>query len=535
MKVVPGNGNPVLQPTSVSSVGHQPTLSGDQGQRPVLRRVDSRGGFPPAQYRPPGPYINQQPPVQQAPVTVRPPQPRPQPPPGAHFAPRPPPAPINQQRYPPPQRYAPPDNLTQSNPPPDIYRRPINTLPEGQTTQRPPTPQRPPQPPAPLTTTTRPPAVTQQRSFPSPPPQSPVQTSGSFDQGYKKSYILDPSESNLSHEQNGSNKPNISQIKNQSFSQSKNSDLNSSQEKLYRTDEYRSSSSLGFVQDPEKDVDTTALNGKTSSHEDITERPDSRAGLVKEQTNMHKIDEDDDDSVITPSRVNLTGIVRSITGSNDSLSQKSIDLNEPIKQIKNINPEMKQAYIFNPEMKQTSGYIQETKPILSKPQESQPQIIKYPPITKSNVMPEIKQHIYPQPYSHNTEHLTKLEPSDNKYMKTYEQDYQKYDNDVITAPMRAITPEPHRIVSHEKPTTLQTVKKQVSIEKQYQSPNWAVNKQERIKTPESGKNKLLSPTSPATPRNKMDKRVLSPRTEMSINNYLNRRSASAKFHRPGAV
>lgn len=236
MKVVPGNSNPTVaqlqQQGYVQVSGPQPNVINDPNQRPVLRRVDSRGQFP---YRPPGPYQNP-PPVQGAPPQ-RPPQPiRP---PGAYIPQRPPP-PQGQPRFPTPipQRFPPPET------PPEGYRRPINS-PENQFARFP-TP-RPPQPPLPR------PTIAPQRSIPGPIPYDPKKTTPDQD------YDEPP-------------KPFLAQIRNQSFSSSKNSDI--------------MSPSQDDRQDPEKDIDTTTLNGKT--HEEPPKNPPS----------MLKIEEDDDDLVV---------------------------------------------------------------------------------------------------------------------------------------------------------------------------------------------------------------------------------------------
>lgn len=493
MKVVPGsNGNPapVQQAYPLQTGQQQPSYINDPNIRPVFKRVDSRGQFP-FQPRQPGPYPNQQTqqPVPQGTVlqgSVRPPPLRPQPS-GGYIAQRPPlsqtprfPTPISQQRH------AAPENITQNNP--EYRPRPINPT---EFPQRISAPQRPPPPPGQISTAPRGPAITSQKP-PGSVPQSPV--SGSFDQSYKRSFTLDQTD-NSSFDETNKDRPYLSQIKNQAFRQSK-TDITSS-------DQYRSSSSLGVAQDPEKDIDTSGLNGKTSNHEEMAERSDSRSGLYKEQalhSSMHKIDEDEDDLVVKPS-FKGSGTIRSISGSSENITQKLNSTNTLSSQ-----DSTKQS--FNIDNR-------------NKTQDVQPQLIKYPQ-PKPNVIPDVK-----SPYSQvsNTglyyTDSPKMESIDsNKYRSNQEGEYkQQYgnDNDVVIAPARYSDSQRLSGFPPQKPNMLPTngtKSSDVIMSKTYQTPvddTWAnVN----VKSGGIIKNAI-------------------PQTTRSDKNY-NRQTMSARYRKSGA-
>lgn len=495
------NGGSVpVQPTYTPSLG-QPHMITEPHQRPPLRRADSRGGPTPLRHPIQNPNLQTQPnPHQIAPNQVpmnRPLQPRPPQPGTQYIATRPP---LNQpQRFPnqmPPQRHIPPENMTPNN---QDQRRVINSSsPEGYQQQRPQVPLQKPLQQGPIQPSTRPPSVSNQ-----PRPLSgsiqPVQSS--FDQTYKKT----PMETeNYSYQDEPDRfvkeKPNISQIKNLSFSQSKN-DLASPivEDKQFLSDN-RSSSSLGHHQDPEKDVDTSILNGKTKSIEDVIDRQFKEATLP---SNMNKIEEDDDDSVITPSR-NLRPTVAN----------------------ENIYNEQNKAKITS-EMKPPPTYMQDKS--------------KFPASTKASIPQEIKpNHSQPQNYSsYNTENTPDskyIAPTNNETDFQYKTQIYNNDNDVVPASVKNITNEPRvSSVSPQKPNLIlnPTNKKPPIVPDKINQPGndtWAPTK-ESIKSPVTLRG-FLSPTSnPNAPRDK-DRKVTSPRME---NNNMNRRGYSAKSQRSGVV
>lgn len=508
MKVVTGSNGVSLptQQTYSPSGGQQPHQITDPN-RPPLRRADSRSGQPPMRHPVPNPNIPQQNIHQIAPnqpIVNRPPQNRPPQPGQQYIATRPP---MNQgQRFPnqiPAQRYVAPEILNQDQ------RRVINSSsPEGYPQQR---SQIPPQrPQQPIQSNTRPPNISNQpRNF-SQSPQS------SFDQTYKKLDI-----ESYSHEESDryKEKPILSQIKNQNFSQSKNSDIISPtvEEKQFQNDN-RSSNVSAYHQDPEKDIDTSVTNGKSRHDEITTERPDSRSGHHKEQTlhaNMNKIEEDDDDSVITPTRFNTTANVKP----NENITQKN-----------EYNEQNKPKIIPDP------------KPVYSSEIKQAPQMAKYQTSTRPNVPQEIKTNSYPQSYSsYNTENSTKLD-SDNKYITptNHESDYQfkphSNDNDLVTATTKNIINEPRITAAPpQKPNLIlnPTNKKPPIVPTERNQPGgetWAPTK-ENIKSPGTPQS-YLSPSNVTTPRDK-ERKITSPRTEN--NNLLNRRSYSARSQRSGAL
>lgn len=338
------------QPQHYQPQTQQPNFT---GPRPVLRRTDSRSSL---SYRQPAPptYQNQAPiPGVQGGVIRQPSPTQPRPPlqgsnyfgqrPLANPGPRFPNPPLpQQQQQQAPIRYSQYDNQAQPESP---FRRAVNTVTESQIR-----PQRPAVQPGP-----RPPGIYPQKPLSTAPIlQSQPIVGTNIDPGSKKNHILDNLDINASQsagsEQNGSTieaKSDVSKAKIQNSYQAKSSvDLISgnASEKLQKYDDVRSSSSLGFVQDPEKDFDTAALNGKSSSREEITERPESRSGLLSRDhsthSSMQKIDEDDDDAVITPARTAYgTGNIRSgkssKSNSSDNVSQKSLDIGGDIQKPNN--------------------------------------------------------------------------------------------------------------------------------------------------------------------------------------------------------
>lgn len=357
-----GGGIPPQQ-TFIPPGGHQPPMIIDPNQRPPLRRVDSRGGPVPMRHPVPNmqPQNIQQMPPNQIPMN-RPLQPRPPQPGTQYIATRPP---LNQpQRFPnqvPPQRFIPPENINQNIQ--DQRRLANSSSPEGY--QRPqirPVQQNPMQP-------NRPPNTTNQQR--------------SFEQTYKKF----ESESYFHPEEPQREKPILSQIKNQSFSTSKNSDVSSpiTEEKQFHVE--RPSSSLGSHLDPEKDIDTSISNGK---RQEEIERPDSRSGYHKEQPlhpNMSKIEEDDDDAVVISTRPILN-----TRNSNDNLLLKNEynELNKP-----KIPQEIKPNY---------------------NPQTFQPDLTKLPPQTPK-FQPKPENNNPQQSYIYSNDNVTKIDtnPQENDY------------------------------------------------------------------------------------------------------------------------
>lgn len=319
MNVTPSN------PTRQQGPYNQQLPSPQQqfGPRPLLRKNDSRSSIVTRPAGPVPPFLNQ--PLQQT-GNIRPAplssQPRP-PIPGPNFntnpLSNPPPRfPSPQQ---PPARYGLYEHVPTVPGQEGNFRRAVNTVTENQIRY-----QRPPQPGTPgLGPGTRPPVLYPQKSFPSQ-NFAPPAGGGVIEQNIRKTSTLDNPDGTVSHsavnEQNGTGKiRNMEPI------------INDKQ----KYEDVRSSSSMGFHPDADKDIDTTSLNGKESSRDD-TERPESKTGFLSRDhsshSSMQKIDEDDDDAVVTPSRISHhsgSGSLRSgkatpISNSNDNISQKSVDL-----------------------------------------------------------------------------------------------------------------------------------------------------------------------------------------------------------------
>lgn len=537
MKVAPGSQQSAQHVPQVPTQQYQNQNNQSYlGPRPVLRKSDSRTSISP---RPPGPQgptgqtvypgslSSQNSTLQNPPGPYAPPQsgnfrpPIPQQPRPQNFAPRPLNAP---QRFPNPQYQQPPNQQPPAryglyehvpNPPPPgqegNFRRAVNAVTEGQLRFA-----RPPQPQLQVAQP-RSPGIFPQKSFPAPNYNAPH--SGPPGEGLRKSHTLESDLSaghSVGNLQNGaaskdapkapvsfrSNQQSVDLIPPSQTPTRPQNVIQSSQNNKY--EDIRSSSSLGFHHsDPEKDVDTSILNGKSSSREDIAERSESRTGFLSRDhsshSSMQKIDEDDDDAVITPSRPPIhtsSGSLRSgrttpLSNSNDNLSQQlkrmdSSEMKKPPTEIKTIPSPV---YTTTPPKRNS---IDNT---FLKDMDIDPSVTHIIQRPQMRMTPEpIKQQT---PYSPHTP--TKLIPQEN---------YSRSPSPGFTRPAESPKHDATRISSagprHVAPPYQQNIQSPSSNQGMRESPYMESNKS--------------SPT---------------PRPE-SVNS-MGRRTPSARFRRPGSV
>lgn len=544
MKVAPGNQQSAQHVPQVPTQQY-PNQNNQNyvGPRPVLRKSDSRTSLSP---RPPGPQgptgqtvypgspSAQNSTLQNPSGPYLPPQsgnfrpPIPQQPRPPNFAPRPLNAP---QRFPTPQYQQQPNQQPPAryglyehvpNPPPSgqegNFRRAVNAVTDGQLRFT-----RPPQS-QPQVSQPRNPGIFPQKSFPAPNYNAPH--SGPPGEVLKKSHTLESDFSaghSVGNLQNGAaskdaskaplalrgNQQTVDLIPPvQAPTRAQNVTQNSQNNKY---EDIRSSSSLGFHHtDPDKDVDISILNGKSSSREDIVERSESRTGFLSRDhsshSSMQKIDEDDDDAVVTPSRAPIhssnsslrSGRTTPLSNSNDNLSQlkrmDSAEMKKPPTEIKTIPSPI---YTTTPPKRNS---IDNTSLKEMDIDPSVTQIIQKPPM---RMAPEpVKSQTPHTPHTPYTPHTPQtpinLIPQEN---------YSRSPSPGFTRPAESPKPDVTRITSAG-------------------SRNVASPYQENIQSPSSNQG-MRSPH--------LESNKSSPTPRPGSVNSMGRRTPSARFRRPGSV